>query len=55
MSWKSLNKEEIKYMPLKPTQYMLENPMLNHGPHFADPESKEGQHNISKLYQSYNI
>lgn len=49
MSKKSLNKEEMEYMPLKPTQYMLEDPMLTHQPHYADPESEEDHQNISKF------
>lgn len=38
-----------EYMPLKPTQYMLENPMDKHGHGYMHPESSEEAPDISML------
>ena len=39
-----------EYMPLKPTQYMLENPMEKHGHGYMHPDSSEETPDIRKFF-----
>jgi hypothetical protein len=54
MSKKSLDKDEDnEYMPLKPSQYMLENPMDNHADAYIEADSSDDEQNIRKIVHHF--